>query len=226
MTRPSRRERQLAAIAWILPILYFPLQLFVAAAWPRSYSFAANTISDLGVTTCGMVQHAPGRELFVCSPRHLVMNIGFVLFGIMTVAGAVLMWRASPRTRLLSIALVAIGVAGIGAILVGLAPADASPRLHRAGALLRLPGVLAPLLVAWVLWPRRPLLAAFSAASAAISLAGAALFALRLSPYWVGAAERLALDPFTVWLAVLSWASLRGLDRAEDTERPGERVQP
>lgn len=203
MNAQRQTERRLTAAAWMATTIYFPLQLIVAQAWPQPYSFAANTISDLGVTSCGMVQHIPGHDIVVCSPRHVLMNIGFVCFGVLTITGAVLMWRTVPRTRLMAAALAGVILAGIGGVLVGLAPSDVAPWLHRAGALLRLPGVVAPVLVAMVLWPRRPRLAAFCVGSAAAGVLGLALFAMRLSPHWVGAAERLALDPFTVWTAVL-----------------------
>ena len=194
MDARRRIELRLGAAAWVAAACYFPLELIVSRAWPRPYSFVANTISDLGVTSCGPL---------VCSPRHVWMNTGFVLFGMLTMAGSVLIYRTSPRSRLLTAALIGAGVAGAGSVIVGLAPSNETPQLHGIGALLRIPGVFAPLLAGLVLRRRHPVLAAFSMGMTAAGVAGLAWFGLQPSGAWRGAAERLALDPFTLWAFVL-----------------------
>lgn len=188
-----------AAAAWLGTGIYFPLQVVVARAWPRPYSFIANTISDLGVTSCDVPSTARGVDALVCSPLHDAMNGGFVAFGVMTVAGAALMARALHRSRLNAVALGCIVVVGAGGVVVGFAPSDVSPELHKAAALLRVPGVLAMALVGVSLREPRPRLAALSFGAAATSLAGMAWFVSPASAGWAGAAERLALDPFTIW---------------------------
>ncbi|MEU8245139.1 DUF998 domain-containing protein [Nonomuraea sp. NPDC048916] len=192
-------------------ILYFPVQLVVALAWPQPYSLMVNTISDLGITTCGMSNPFPGREVFACSPRHLLMNMGFLVVGVMTAAGAVLTWRVWPRRRLTTTALLCVITAGVGGVLVGIAPSDIAPQLHSVGALFQVPGVIAPLLLGLALRHQRPRLGAFSIIIGAIGVVGTALFALQPSANWFGALERLALDPFTLWTFVLGSALLATL---------------
>lgn len=204
--RPSVAPR-LGAAAWIATALYFPLQVIVAMAWPGPYSFRGNAISDLGVTTCDLA--ASGREMFVCSPRHAWMNIGFIAFGVLTIIGAVVIGNTLRRSRLMTIALLGVIITGGGGILVGLAPSDRAPQLHVLGALLRGPGVVAPLLVGLVIRRQRPGLAAFSMGTTVAAVVGVVLYALRMPADSSGATERLALDPFTVWELVLGIALLR-----------------
>jgi hypothetical membrane protein len=203
MNEPHRRALWLAGLAWIATGLYFPLQVIVARASPQPYSFLANTISDLGVTACGVPSTAAGRDVPVCSPWHAAMNIGFIVFGVLTITGAALIARAVPRTRWLTIVLACVVVAGVGGIVVGLAPSDRAPGLHKVGALLRVPGVIAPLILEATLWERHPRLAAFCFGITGASVGGMAWFAHPSSSGWAGAAERLALDPFTIWTIVL-----------------------
>ena len=215
------RTIRLGGAAWVLTILYFPIQLVVALAWPEPYSLLGNTISDLGVTSCGASSHFPGREAFACSPLYPLMNAGLVLTGVLTILGAILTWRAWPPRRLTRAALLGVILGGAGGILVGLAPSDAAPELHSVGALLQLPGVLAPLLLGISIRHRQPRLAFFSVVVAAVSMIGTVLFALRLPPEWFGLLERLALDPFTVWTFVLGIVIIRthGAAAAQRVER-------
>src|SRR6266540_3927025 len=75
---------------WLLTLVYFAAQPVVAAAWDPPYSVAANTISDLGNTSCGVFDRPDGTSAYVCSPRHTLMNATFVVTGLLTTAGAVL----------------------------------------------------------------------------------------------------------------------------------------
>ncbi len=195
----SRTALRWAAAAWLGTGIYFPLQLVVARAWPRPYSFIANTISDLGVTACDVPSTARGVEALVCSPLHDVMNGGFIAFGMMTIAGAALLARGLRGSRLNAVAIGCIVIVGTGGVLVGLAPSNVSPELHKAAALMRVPGVLAMGLMGLSLRQQRPRLATFSFGAAAASIVGMAWFASPASAGWAGAAERLALDPFTIW---------------------------
>ncbi|GAA3097051.1 putative membrane protein [Kribbella aluminosa] len=194
---------RMGGVAWVLTVVYFPVQLVVALAWPGPYSLLDNTISDLGVTHCGPYNPFPSREVRVCSPLHLVMNAGFVIVGTLTALGSVLTWRAWPTGRLTSAALIGAILGGIGGVLVGLAPSDTAPIAHGAGALLQLPAVVAPLLFGIAIHQWRPVLAASSVVIGIVGIAGTVLFALRFPPQAFGLLERLALDPFTIWTCLL-----------------------
>lgn len=197
---------RLGATAWIATALYFPLQVVVAMAWPGPYSFRRNAISDLGVTTCEI---PASGEVLICSPRHAWMNIGFIAFGVMTIIGAVLIGSTLRRSRLMTIALIGVIITGAGGILVGLAPLDRAHQAHVIGALLRGPGVVAPLLIGLVIRRQRPVLAALCAGITVAAVAGTALYLLEVPADSTGATERLALDPFTLWELVLGIVLLR-----------------
>ena len=78
--------------------------------------------------------------------------------------------------------------------------------------------MVAPLLVGLALRSQRPRLAAFCFAAATVGAAGTAMFSLQLLGDRVGAAERLALDPFPIWSFVLGAAMLTGTS-IDETER-------
>src|ERR1700737_1918360 len=88
---------RLGAVCWLLTGEYFVARPIVAAAWPRPYSYLHNYISDLGNTACGPFAYSQTTSVYVCSPLHPLMNASFVVVGLLTVAGAVLTWRAWPR---------------------------------------------------------------------------------------------------------------------------------
>lgn len=115
MTR-SNRNTILGSISLILAgVVYFVTEAITAAAWtnPR-YSYASNYVSDLGVT-------GP-RETFlghnILSPLAGVMNSGFIVNGLLTLAGVVLIVRFGSRPRAKALWIVAILFA-VGIALVG-----------------------------------------------------------------------------------------------------------
>jgi hypothetical membrane protein len=212
--RPARKVA--GASCWTLTVVYFAIQPLVAAAWEvPSYDFSYNTISDLGVTECGSYLQLDERVVEVCSPRHALMNTTFVLVGLLTAAGAVLARAAWPRRRVASVGLAFILLSGVGAILVGLAPANVNIGVHAVGAVLQVPGAVGPLLLGVAVWGTQRRLAVFSLGCGAVgSAACLAYFGqiyLGLGP---GGMERVAFDPLTVWKvavgALLLWRWLAG----------------
>src|SRR6266540_1513031 len=61
-----------------------------------------------------------------------------------------------PGRCLATVALALIALTGLGAVLVGLAPADVSPAPHVVGALLQVPGAVGPLLLGIATVRQRP----------------------------------------------------------------------
>ena len=114
------------ALAWIAPPpLFLTAQLVAGSGWRVPYSWSANNISDLGNITCG--SWGDDRR-DVCSPLHLVMNVGFVATGLLIVAGVILLWGSAHLGNKLSSLLILF--AGAGYVVVGLAPADRHENIH------------------------------------------------------------------------------------------------
>jgi hypothetical membrane protein len=122
----QRPEGRSGAWSWVLATPLFLLaQLVAAAGWTRSYSWASNNISDLGVTSCGPWQ---GGERWVCSPFHEVMNVGFVATGVLVVLGVVLRWRSDRAVA--GPAGACVLIAGAAYTVAGFAPADRHENVH------------------------------------------------------------------------------------------------
>ncbi|PRY68979.1 putative membrane protein [Glaciihabitans tibetensis] len=114
MTRFSTR-RVLGALAFILSgIQYVGLEAIAASAWKNPpYDYLANYISDLGVS---QAQIYDGRD--VNSPLAWVMNTGFVLEGLLFLAGALLLadlFVGRRRALFVSFAILhAVGIVLVG----------------------------------------------------------------------------------------------------------------
>jgi hypothetical membrane protein len=122
--------------AWILATLqFFVAQLVTAAAWNPPYRWTNNYISDLGNTACGESAVPHGIPTYVCSPLYPVMNASFIVAGILTIVGAILLRPIWPRRRLITVALALWIVAGLGKVLVGLYPENTEVQVHLIGAL-------------------------------------------------------------------------------------------
>jgi hypothetical membrane protein len=200
---------------WLLTVAYFIVQPVVAAAWQASYDVTANTISDLGITGCGDFRQFDDRVVYACSPRHALMNTVFVLVGLLTSAGALLTRGTWPRRRLATVGVAFVVLAGVGGILLGLAPADVNLAAHGAGALLQVLGAVGPLLLGVAAWSVRRGVAAFSVVCGLVGSAACLLFFSRSDlGLGLGVMERLAFDPLTVWTTALGAVLLRRLRRS------------
>jgi hypothetical membrane protein len=224
----SRRERKQASVqarlgagvvvgagCWLLTVAYFIVQPVVAAAWEPPYDVTANTISDLGITGCGDFRQFDDRVIYACSPRYGLMNTVFVVVGLLTSAGALLTRGLWPRRRLTTVGVAFVVLAGVGGILLGLAPADVNLAAHGAGALLQVPGAVGPLLLGVAAWSVRPGVARFSLVCGVVGSAACLLFFSRSDlGLGLGVMEHLAFDPLTVWTAALGAVLLGRLLRS------------
>jgi hypothetical membrane protein len=189
---------------WLLTVAYFIVQPVVAAAWEPPYDVTANTISDLGITGCGDFRQFDDRVIYACSPRHTLLNTVLVVVGLLTAAGALLTRDLWPRRRLTTVGVAFVVLAGVGGILVGLAPADVNVAAHGVGALLQVPGAVGPLLLGVAAWSVRPGVAAFSLVCGVVGSAACLLFFSRSDlGLGLGVMEHLAFDPLTVWTTAL-----------------------
>ena len=117
----KKTEAKIGACLWLFNIQWFIVQYVVACSWKSpSYSFRNNMISDLG-------------DDFVSPLSHL-MNTSFILTGILSIAGALLLRPLLyPNKRGLLITILLI-CGAFGIILVGLNPENIRWPLHLLGA--------------------------------------------------------------------------------------------
>jgi hypothetical membrane protein len=201
----GRTRRLMGGTFWIVGLAWFPAQVIAQAAWRTPYSLERNYISDLGAVSC---RNSPSG--YICSPLHAVMNGGFILLGVCTLLGAVLLWEQWPRGRLTGSGLVLITLSGAGKVLIGLAPEDQRLALHAVGSLGILFGNVACLLLGAALWR------AFhwqSIVFVCIGAVGLVAFVLTLSPHFgigPGAFERVADWPLPLWLGALGCLAVAG----------------
>lgn len=205
--------------AWVAGVAqFFVCHGLAESAWARPYSWARNNISDLGNARCAWQPDPEPR--YVCSPRHALMNTSFAALGLLLAAGVVLtgaLWRRGGAAVLCRALL---GGAGVGFVLVGLAPADLHENQHVLGALLIMgTGNIGLLLAGPALADGVPRPLRWGSAV----LGGVALvaFGFFLSHHYLGLGmggmERLAVFPPLVWTAA---AGLHGLVRGGPVRTP------
>ena len=203
----TRNLRTIAgSLCWIVGLQWFLAQAVAQAAWRTPYSLSHNFISDLGALHCG-TETGLG---YVCSPLHLVMNASFIVLGLGTLGGVILLWDRWPRRGLVSVGLVLFALFGAGKIVVGLEPEDQRLTLHVLGSLGILLGDIGAVLLAAGLWraARWP-----AVVFLCIGVVGVVAFFLQVVPPLEvvrGALERLADWPLPLWLAVLGCLWLSG----------------
>jgi hypothetical membrane protein len=122
---------RLGPVLYVTGMQYFAAQLFAALRWPRPYNISRNTISDLGNTACGTWN---GR--YVCSPLHDLMNGSFIVLGITMLLGSVLIFRRHGKGRMATAGFTAMGLSGLGVVMVGIFPENSIPALHGLGSVL------------------------------------------------------------------------------------------
>ena len=182
--------------------LYFLIQVIAAWVFIPGYSLVSNSISDLGVTSCGGYGSPP-----ICSPRWWLMNyVGFLVLGLVMVVGSALLYHEfterPPRERraaMVGFSLVALG--GLGSILVGFFPENQNRTMHIIGAALAIGvGNLAILVLGVILTLRE------SMRRSMLMFSGVALVALlcfashKSFGIGHGTMERIAAYPVTIWL--------------------------
>lgn len=125
---------------WVVSTLLLLSEIPAIMAWSADggYDLTQRAISDLGATACTSVDYADGpRE--VCSPRHLLVNISWVLSGLFLAAGALALRPRLPgRAGAAAVGAFVLGGASVAA--TGLVPVDVDLNLH---LLVALPSFLA-----------------------------------------------------------------------------------
>lgn len=120
---------KIGLLSWMALLLYFPLELLIISRTTKPYSIMDQAMSDLGVLSCGGDTY-PLALYEICSPMAHEMNIIFILTGILTATGAVLLhgfWGSSKLTVSATILLVLFG---LGYTISGIYPADVNFWAH------------------------------------------------------------------------------------------------
>jgi hypothetical membrane protein len=191
----------IGAVFLIATSEFFLAQIIAQLAWP-GYSVSQYDISALGVTECSPYTNGSGGLTFyACSPLHVVMNTGFILLGVLTIAGVLLTRSIWPLRRLSSVGVALMAVSGLGAILSGLFPANVNLGFHVLGALLNFLTASAGLLLLGIGVRRQNgRLAAWSIALGLTTIVGLVLSSnqifLGIGP---GGMERVTGYPSVVW---------------------------
>ncbi len=202
-------------LAWVVGTLQYAIcQVVVALAYVGRYSLHDNYISDLGNTACGPFAVPHGVAMQVCSPEHAVMNTSFVVIGVLTLVGAVLLRPFWPAGRLATTGVALWVLAGLGKVVVGLVPENADTGLHLLGAFNIPVGSVAILLLSIAVRRSAPALAGLGTVLAVLGLLGTALStAGQFAPalylgLGAGGAERLAGYPGNLWMLVVGALAL------------------
>jgi hypothetical membrane protein len=212
--KSSRTFSVAGALCWIVGVVqYFVVQFIAASAWETPYSMLNNFISDLGNTQCGMFAVPHGAPMYVCSPLHAMMNVSFCATGVLTLTGVVLLWRAWPARRMVTVGLVLWVVAGVGKVLVGLAPENGDFGLHLLAAFNIPVSAVGILLLSVAVLPTARwlgvcglVLAVLSLIGSVLSIAGEYAGPVLYFGLGVGGTERLAGYPGNLWMIVVAVA--------------------
>lgn len=196
-----KSDLKAGAILWLYGIQYFIAQVVAASAWRNGFSWANNTISDLGNSACGSYNGA-----FVCSPRHTIMNVSFVLLGITMISGAFYLSRQFHMDRLVTYGFGCMALAGLGTILIGLFPENTVSGLHILGAVLPFVfGNIGMLLIGKYCTDFSRWLRLYGIASGLIGLVGLGLLLFHADfGLGNGTIERITAYPQTIWMIVAS----------------------
>ncbi|MDY7558926.1 DUF998 domain-containing protein [Cryobacterium sp. 10C3] len=189
--------------------------MITASAWTTPFNWSTNVISDLGNTACGeFAVHGP--TAWVCSPLHNLMNASFVLTGILTIIGTILLWGLWPKRRMVTVALVLLIIAGVGKIMVGLVPEDANAALHTLGATNLTLGSVAIVLLSISIYRQNRVLAITGLIASLVGIAGGGFFATAqyIGPsatlgLGLGGIERVAGYPANLWILLIGILTIR-----------------
>jgi hypothetical membrane protein len=192
-------------LIWLTTAQFFVVQAAAQHGWKgsRPYSLAHSWISDLGATSCG--SYAGGGGTLVCSPRHVLVNVGFVVLGAQIIAGAVLLRPLLPDIRASRAALMLLIVSGVALAFVAGFPEDTGRPWHAVAATIHLGAAgLGTLATGFALRSS----GRHRNAELTVLLGGASLIGTVLTVAGLGAGvgraavERLAAWPFTAWTSL------------------------
>ncbi len=197
------RRRIAGAILWLCCAQFFVVEAICARAWSPAYSYARNYISDLGAVHCAAFP--PGTAMFVCSPLHVLMDVSFVLQGVLIAGGTLLLAPVFARNRLGAAGSALIALAGAGVAAVGFAPEDAHIVVHLLGAAANIVGGNVGMIAVGIALRAMPQLRTIGGTAIAAGLIGLVAGQLLVDRtdlgLGIGGIERVAIYPLPLWLA-------------------------
>jgi hypothetical membrane protein len=194
---------RLGLFAMVGFLIFFIGQVIAQLGFAAPYSISRQTISELGITTCGDYTNPVTGEIgYVCSPLHWVMNGTFVLYGILVMLATNLaigpLW---PGRRLRKIGLLLIFFSGIGAVVSGLAPQDLMPIPHMTAGALAIASInIGLILLGFAALIKQPVTGSFALLCGIVGMVGWIM--LGTPPYaglGYGGWQRVAGFPFVIW---------------------------
>jgi hypothetical membrane protein len=196
-----RRRAKLGGALYVLGSVQFWVAMAVAQLAYPGYSLAGNYISDLGGP------HSPDAWVFNDSIRVL---------GILAIVGAFLIRSAFGAKRSARVGLVFVGIAGLGAFLVGTFP-EGSPELN--GGIHSIVSLVTFLFSGFALLSLSAAMLRdtrwdgfrfYTFISGVVDLVALALYAAKLyGPLGPGGMERLIVAPILLWAVVVGIHLLR-----------------
>lgn len=193
------RDAHRASAIYLVAVVQFVLIMGIAQAAYPGYSDVRNAISDLG---------APST-----SPFHLLFDASAILLGALGLSATYLIRTSLKPGRMRSGGLGVLGVAGLGAVLVGVFPEGSPDGLHTivSGITFVASGICLLLLAAAMLRDTRwDGLRLYTAVSGLVTLgAVVALVRVGTGSAEFGLIERIVVGPILLWLAVISVHLLR-----------------
>jgi hypothetical membrane protein len=194
------------ALAWLLTLQFFVVETVVQFRQEVDYSRVHDVISLLGAST------SPGARL---------MNASFVAQGALILAGALAL-RPLLRGTAGRAAVVLLGAAAVGTLLVGVFPLDGNLTAHRTGAILYfVGGALGLIALAYAVRRRSEVVGTAVALLGLVGAAGTVFFLTGVTSYLgEGGTERAAAYVLPIGLALAGAALWRmGVDPAAQEER-------
>jgi hypothetical membrane protein len=183
------------ALAWLLTLQFFVAETVVQLQLDGNYSRADDVISLLGAST------SPGAQL---------MNASFVLQGALILGGALLL-RPVLTGAAGRAAVVLLGAAAVGVLVVGVFPLDGNLGAHRTGAVLYfVGGALGLIALAYAVRRRSEAVGTALAFLGLVGAAGPIFFLTGVTSYLgEGGTERAAAYVLPVGLALAGVALWR-----------------
>lgn len=194
---------RLGLFAMVGFLIFFMGQVIAQLGATAPYSVSRQTISELGITTCGDYTNPITAEIvYVCSPLHWIMNGTFVIYGILVMLATGLAIRAMwPGRRLRKVGLGLIFFSGIGAVVSGLAPQDLMPVPHMIAGALAIASInIGLLLLGFAALKEQPANGLFALLCGFVGMVGWVM--LGTPPYaglGYGGWQRVAGYPFVIW---------------------------
>jgi hypothetical membrane protein len=216
----GRVNRMIAAgVVWVCAAQFFLAQVITQSCWTTPFSLATNYISDLGNTTCGSYPAVAGK--YVCSPWHTLMNVSFVLQGVIILFGAVLARPAFAGLRQGVLVFPLLVVTALGMVGVGLFPEDVNNGAHVLSAGTQFITGNAAMVVFGIAANRVKRWHAFNVFSITFGITGLLATALFAQGYGlglgVGGLERVAAYTLPVWLITAGVLMVSALSRRRPT---------